>query len=173
MSNRWVISDNHWNHSHIILYENRPFETVNEMNNYMIEKWNKIVSKSDNIFHLGDFGIGNKDFIKNLIAQLNGDIFLILGNHDRSKSDSWWIDVGIKSIYRYPIIIDQFFMLSHEPMYLNKNMPYINLHGHTHGLSYNSSQYINCSVENYNYEPQNLDKILYKYKNINQWLNEE
>jgi len=159
MAVRHIISDSHFNHGNIILYENRPFSCKEEMNNYMIEKWNSIVAERDKVFHLGDFSFGNKEFTKELISKLNGDIALILGNHDRSKTDSWWTEVGIKNVYRYPIIMDEFFILSHEPIYLNKNMPYMNIHGHIHSNNLDNPQYINMGVENYDYEPQNLDKI--------------
>lgn len=160
MAKRFIISDTHFNHDNIRLYESRPFDNKEDMNYYMIDKWNSVVSEQDTVFHLGDFAFANKEITKEFIRQLNGKIYLIMGNHDRSHTESWWLDAGIKKVSKYPIIIDEHFMLSHEPLYLNEHMPYINFHGHLHSQCYNNPQYINCSVENHDYTPQNLDKII-------------
>lgn len=76
-------SDTHFNHANIILptYCNRPFKNVTEMNEKMIENWNRVVSKEDTVWHLGDFGFGNID---NVVDRLNGIINIILGSHDKS-----------------------------------------------------------------------------------------
>ena len=50
-------------------------------------------------------------------------------------------------------------MLSHEPLYVNKNMPYCNIHGHIHSLEYDSKHYFNVSVECINYKPINFEEI--------------
>lgn len=163
---RWVISDTHFHHDRMILYEGRPFSDIEEMNCQLIKRWNQVVSKRDKVFHLGDFSFGSQRQVAEIINQLKGDIYLILGNHDRSHSDAWWLTAGIKTVYRYPIIMDKYFMLSHEVMYLNDHMPYINLHGHTHSKSIDSFQYVNCSVEVNNYTPQDLDAILIRYKSL-------
>ncbi|UJF35196.1 metallophosphoesterase family protein [Paenibacillus hexagrammi] len=42
---------------------------------------------------------------------------------------------------------------------MNKHMPYVNIHGHIHGQKYESNQYINVSVERWNYEPVNFTHI--------------
>lgn len=50
-------------------------------------------------------------------------------------------------------------MLSHEPLYVNKNMPYCNIHGHIHSLKYDSKSFFNVSVECINYKPINFEEI--------------
>ena len=44
-----------------------------------------------------------------------------------------WNTVGFDIVCAYPIIIDEWFILSHEPLYTNTNMPYANIFGHVHG----------------------------------------
>lgn len=166
MSRKWVISDTHFYHDRVITYEKRPFADIDEMNCQIIKRWNQVVSKRDKVFHLGDFSFGNKCQVADIVGQLKGDIYLILGNHDRSRSDAWWLETGIKTVYRYPIIMNNYFILSHEVTRLNSYMPYINLHGHTHGKCMEGFQYINCSVEVNNYAPQNLDAVLTRYKSL-------
>lgn len=161
-----IISDRHFNHENIIKYENRPFKNKDEMNDFMIREHNKVVTKRDNVFDLGDLAWGNKQEVKDIISQLNGNIHLILGNHDREHSDDWWLDAGVKRVYRYPIIYRDFFILSHEPAYLSVSMPYVNFHGHSHSNCYSNPQYVNCSVEIFNYIPQDLDKLINRFKGV-------
>ena len=79
----WFISDNHFNHKNIIKYCNRPFSSVEQMNRHMIQCWNNTVQKDDEVFHLGDFGLGRREDLVRIFEQLNGNITLIRGNHDR------------------------------------------------------------------------------------------
>ena len=56
----WVISDTHLNHANIIRYCARPYTSTEEMNKDLIKRWNSIVRPQDTVYHLGDFGMGNK-----------------------------------------------------------------------------------------------------------------
>lgn len=78
-------SDTHFGHANIIRFCNRPFRNVEEMNEALIENWNKVVSKGDTVFHLGDFAFGGSSVWNSIIPRLNGHINLIIGNHDRKN----------------------------------------------------------------------------------------
>ena len=75
-------SDSHFCHEAIIKYCDRPFKSVEEMNETIIENWNLVVGQKDIVFHLGDFGLGPFEKLKKIFQRLNGDIYLIMGNHD-------------------------------------------------------------------------------------------
>lgn len=160
MSNHkiFMISDMHFGHGNIIKYENRPFKNVLEMDLAIVGKWNNTVAKEDKIFVVGDVSFYNKEKTTNIIKGLNGYKILILGNHDK-HSINWWKEVGFDEVSKYPIIIDGFYILSHEPVYLTEIMPYTNIHGHIHHLKYDSKQYFNISVECINYTPINFEDI--------------
>lgn len=165
----FVISDLHFNHLNIIKYCNRPFETVEEMNEHMIKKWNETVKNKDIVYFLGDFCMGGIEEIKFFASQLNGRKRIILGNHDRSPKN--YFDAGFEDVYRYPIIIDNFYILSHSTMYLNETMPYVNIHGHLHNtdevlMSDEKNMYYNVCVEKLDYTPLNFDKIKAYYSNL-------
>ena len=79
----WFTSDHHFGHSRIIQYSDRPFKNVDEMDCKLVDNWNSLVSPDDFVFHLGDFTFGGVSAWENYRNRLNGDIFLIRGNHDR------------------------------------------------------------------------------------------
>ncbi len=83
MSEPFFTSDTHYFHENIIRFSNRPFETVEEMNEAMIERWNAKVKKGDLVYHLGDFALKcSKADATSILDRLNGQIILIRGNHD-------------------------------------------------------------------------------------------
>lgn len=159
MGNTFIISDMHFGHKNIISYENRPFNNVDEMDKAIIDNWNKTVTTEDTVFILGDVSFYNKDKTKEIVSSLKGKKILILGNHDKAKTSTWWKETGFEEVISYPIILDEFYILSHEPVYLSKNMPYANIHGHIHHLKYEDIQYFNVSVECINYTPIDFNSI--------------
>lgn len=75
-------SDLHLYHSNIIPTCKRPFENVEEMNEVLIENWNKTVQKDSHVFNMGDFIFGGVKVWEEITSRLNGHHHLILGNHD-------------------------------------------------------------------------------------------
>ena len=99
------------------------------MNEKLISCWNSVVTEGDLVYVLGDFGSnGHEAFI---LEQLKGKKFLVKGNHD-NKTNQYYRNSGFDEVYDCPIIINDFWILSHEPLYVNANMPYANLFGHVH-----------------------------------------
>ena len=79
----YFTADLHLGHKRINELAGRPFESVEEMNETIIKRWNQTVSKDDSVFVLGDIVMGNfKENIK-LIELLNGNKYMVAGNHDR------------------------------------------------------------------------------------------
>lgn len=154
----WFISDNHFNHTNIIEYCNRPFNSTEEMDEYMISQWNNTISSNDIVYHLGDFALGlDKEGYTELVSRLNGNIILIRGNHDR-KGKQWLLDCGFIDV-RKRIDIGKY-ILTHRPQALDKMLEgYINLHGHIHNhdKGLDKEKYFNVSVEVLNYKPTWID----------------
>ena len=82
MSNLFFTSDHHFGHRNIIRYANRPFSSVEEMNEVMIERWNEKVQPQDVVYHLGDFALCSQNETAAILDRLNGQIRLIKGNHE-------------------------------------------------------------------------------------------
>jgi len=165
MSKTYFISDLHLGHANIIKYCNRPFKDVEEMTNKIINNWNAIVQPDDLVYHLGDFCLGGKEKITNYTARLSGRKFAILGNHDKYRP-SEYMEMGWEWCSRFPIIFNGFMILSHEPVFLEANSPYGNLHGHIHQHKYEGIHHFNCSVEHHNYTPVLMSVIEDHYRNI-------
>lgn len=163
MAERYLISDMHFGHGNIIKYENRPFADATEMDAVMIRNWNNVIRTDDLVYVLGDVSFYPKEKTHEIMQQLNGHKLLILGNHDLGRSETFWKDVGFEFVSKYPVCLDEFYWLSHEPMFLTASMPYVNIHGHIHSkiMSTNTTpnQYVNVSVEHTNYTPLDFKTI--------------
>ena len=158
----FITSDTHFWHTRIIRFENRPFKSVEEMNEELIKRWNNKVSKDDTIIHLGDFCFGNKEKTQEIAQRLNGKKILIMGNHDDSRNVKWFMDCGFDEVYRYSVLFQNYFILSHEPIAYLK-APFVNLYGHVHGSPNNptfTKNSVCCCVERWNYAPINFNTIL-------------
>lgn len=156
----YFIADTHFSEENIMRYENRPFKSITEMDEELIFRWNNAVNKHDEIYVLGDFGADGKE--ASILNQLNGKKFFIKGNHD-IKSNQYYRDSGFGEVYDHPVIIKDFWILSHEPLYVNTNMPYANLFGHVHDspiIKTYSKQHYCVSVERINYTPISFDDVI-------------
>jgi calcineurin-like phosphoesterase family protein len=51
----WFTSDTHFGHNNILKFCKRPWNTVEEMDEALINNWNAVVGTNDIVFHLGDF----------------------------------------------------------------------------------------------------------------------
>ena len=131
MSELLFISDTHFGHGNIIKYCNRPFENRDEMNEVLIETWNRYVKPGDRVIHLGDFGFAPAAKIDELLTRLNGTKTLISGNHDdsRVRRSPGWTDV----VSQMKFDIGAFkFICSHYPNWKKYDGWDIFLHGHCH-----------------------------------------
>ena len=176
----FVISDTHFNHCNIISYCHRPFKNVADMNDFMIARWNAMVSKEDIVIHLGDFGFGTKEILKDICMQLNGRKVLIKGNHDLRKGNGFWLDCGFELVYKkspvflYELLqdlkvpkfltnIDNKIILSHYPQNITEDQ--LNIHGHIHNSPLDLEQFkednhICVSVEMLDYKPKEIISLV-------------
>lgn len=163
MSKTFFTSDTHFGHSNIIRYCNRPYNSVEEMDEDLIKRWNAIVKKDDIVYHLGDFSFYmTKEKVSSIVRRLNGTIYLIKGNHDK-KPNQWYRDCGFKEVYDHPIIYKEFCLLSHEPQPFFLAGPYVNIFGHIHDspmFETIHSKYACVCTERWNYGPVNEKEFI-------------
>lgn len=164
MKKIFLIADTHFGDEGMRKYENRPFADVTDMDEELVSRWNEAVSADDAVYVLGDFGA--EGYEAEILGRLNGRKFLVKGNHD-IKSNGEYRSFGFEEVYDYPIIIDGFWILSHEPLYVNTNMPYANLFGHVHNsplIKDYSSQHYCVSAERVNYTPIDFEVVKQRVK---------
>lgn len=131
-------SDTHFGHANIIKLCNRPFKDVEEMNEKLVENWNKVVPENGTVFHLGDFAFGGSALWNSIIPRLNGRIYLILGNHDRKNIRQGYMDKFVDVVPQMQIDIEgRSVYLNHYPFlcyggsYRDENSVW-QLFGHVH-----------------------------------------
>lgn len=172
---RFVISDTHLGHANIIKYCDRPFSSVEEMNDKIISNWNSVVSADDVVYFLGDFCYGKPMHNASRLyrEKLNGKIHLILGNHDKGIHRN-----SFESASNYSIIevLSKKILLIHYPIHhcseendrivqkFNCKNLYYNycFHGHIHNRKgfMSGPKHYNVSVEQINYTPLDLDLLI-------------
>lgn len=78
----YYYSDTHLHHENVLRFDRRPFRSMREMNNAIIERWNERVTDEDTVYILGDFIWLQESEWARIVSQLNGRKVLIRGNHD-------------------------------------------------------------------------------------------
>lgn len=154
MAKTFMISDTHFRDKEVFEMsgENKNFKSVADKDAAIISNWNEVVKPEDTVFILGDFGEPN------YMTKLNGHKYFIYGNHDKPNM----ADI------KFPIVYKNFFILSHEPMFITEDGPYANIFGHVHNnpiyRTVTSRSYCVCACRN-NYTPVEFSKIVEAMKN--------
>lgn len=136
----YFTADLHFYHKRIVELSNRSVSTTKEDHTeWLIDLWNSQVKRNDDIYCLGDFSFhGKYDIVANLTDRLNGNKFLIRGNHD-NPSTLRKLEENRKIIkfrdYMEVKICDQSIILFHYPILSFHKQHYgsWHLHGHSHG----------------------------------------
>jgi calcineurin-like phosphoesterase family protein len=168
MPNIWFTADNHWMHPNIIKHCDRPFRTVEAMNEVMVERWNARVKPGDIVYHLGDFCWTSKgEEVEQYRRRLNGVIRLIRGNHDRkvgrfeSVKDLDCINIDGQKV-----------VLCHYPFdeWRGYFKGYWHLHGHCHGRKKVVPRRLDVGVDSWGFAPVSWGEIHAKLSaNLADW----
>lgn len=161
MPNLFIISDTHFGHANILKFTRedgsrlRVFKDVDQMDEIMVERWNRVVRPQDKVYHLGDVAF-NKRW--SILARCNGHKRLVLGNHD--PSDLRLLSPYFEAFYSSRLI-DRL-VLTHIPIHRDSINGVANVHGHVHN---NLSalrlgpKYFNACVEVIDYTPISLEDL--------------
>lgn len=149
----WFTSDTHFDHFNCIEFCDRPIginprlhsrdEQKEAMNETLIKNWNECVAWDDQVYHLGDFAFCGVSKATHILDQLNGDKYLIRGNHDKdlckkeefTRRFIWVKDYYVLRVHDKTTNTHQPIVLCHFPILSWENQHHGNwhLHGHCHG----------------------------------------
>lgn len=184
MINTWFTSDTHFGHANILEFEKeaRPFKTLEEMHEVMIDRWNDCVRSNDIVYHLGDFCFGKANLA--IAERLNGKKRLIMGNHDNYDIADYMLHFEkVMGVKYWKMCI-----LSHIPVHPDSlgSRAFLNVHGHIHSKRVGSMSwkeyedfpdqkvltftddrnYFNVSCEQNNLMPFHADSIVQRLKEV-------
>ncbi len=157
--NIFFTSDHHFGHKRIIELASRPFASVEEMDEVLIERWNAIVAPGDLVYHLGDFAFADH---APYLERLKGQKRLILGNHDHAnrvnKAVGW---STVDSLLHVTLPCETPVVLCHYAMRVWNRSHHGALHfyGHSHGNLEGDAQSCDVGVDCWGFEPVNLDTL--------------
>ncbi len=160
----WIWSDQHFSHKNIIAFSQRPYEDVEQMNEYMIANYNDYVGENDICIWVGDVGFKGTTHINELLEQCNGYKILVVGNHDfngKKLRNLNFDETHLIYTIDYP---DISLVLTHYPMF-NVPWPWVNVHGHMHiypNPDTGHPLHINVNCEVQAYRPILLDEVVTK-----------
>ncbi len=176
----WLCSDTHFGHANIcrgtstweILDITRNFQTLDEMNDHILNNINSMVGTDDILIHLGDFSFGGFENIRKFREQINcQNIYLILGNHDHHIENN---KEGIRNLFsdvsESMVLERKFdgktyqFFISHLPVFSWPSMGrgVFHLHGHTHlskELRVSDGRYMDVGIDGNDLKPILLDDV--------------
>lgn len=169
-------SDTHFGHKNAINFCKRPFASVEEMDQRLIDNWNSIVGPTDDVYHLGDFCFNGAQRWWELIGALHGRIHLILGNHDLKYIDKGILYMFCEVSYQKVLYFNnRMIYLNHVPFlcYGGDERGNIQLYGHVHSGPNSTSRDLprletcyktqyDVGVDNNDYKPISLTEIMRK-----------
>lgn len=177
MTKTFFTSDLHFFHGNIIQYCNRPW-TAEEQTQQLIDRWNSKVGYNDTVYVLGDFALGGyarTEDVVSVLKDLNGEIKLVLGNHDSKKV---WHHVQLRSDMKHVEVLGHYaeitiekqkIILSHFPFAVWNGMHWgaWHLHGHSHGSYKGEGKMMDVGVDTHpEYSVYSFHEIKERLKDV-------
>jgi len=167
MSNIWFTADTHFGHANIIRFSNRPFSSVEDMDETLIQRWNERVKQNDVVWHLGDFAFHKTATqLEELFNRLNGTKCLITGNHDHTDTRrlAWSNTKALTTlnIDKVPVVLCHYGMRVWDRSHHGS----LHLYGHSHGTLPGDNQSLDVGVDCWDFRPVNIDEIRARLKTL-------
>ncbi len=179
----YYISDTHFNDERVAALCGRPFKSIQEHDQALVNNWNKKVTNNDIVYFVGDICTNFFPGVIDLLKSLNGEKYLVVGNHDMDAIEEYKSSGIFKKVEYIMIIKDQGrdVILSHQPLMDWDTVirgSYL-IYGHIHNKTikngieyqqikdyYKNKKAYNAGVDVTNFEPVTLDELI-KLKEIN------
>lgn len=160
MTKVWFTADTHFGHPSMVRPDRRPFATIDEHDDALIEIWNATVGAGDTVWHLGDFTYKSSTPAEAYFRRLNGTKHLVTGNHDRSSVTSLpW--ASVQSTAEIAVDGVRVFMAHFPhlewPGYWRQSL---HLFGHVHGRREGVGRSCDVGVDAWSLRPVSLREVL-------------
>ena len=154
-------ADLHVGHANIIRYCQRPFASVDAMNEALVSAWRRKIGPEDTVYVVGDFSLvrsSRMGEVQALFDALQGRKILIRGNHDAPTVQGWAEIHDILTLQDNGREIT----LCHYPLREWPGMwkGGIHLYGHVHGNMAPLPGSMDVGVDVWGGEPVTLAEIL-------------
>ena len=169
---RYYVADTHFGDERIIGLCNRPFCSIEDMTNTIVEKWNSVVDDNDHVYVVGDYACGDISNLEEITNALHGHIHLIPGNHDMEwiHSEKAPQSVDVMSVIETVIDDGVEVVLCHYPLcsYEGSLRGAVHVYGHVHNnfnapnyslLKYLKNSY-NAGVDVNGFVPKTLEQLM-------------
>lgn len=168
MGEIFFTADLHFCHNKDFIYNSRGFNSIEEMNEKIVDNFKSEIGSTDELYILGDLMLNDNEKGLELIASIPGFKWIIIGNHDtQSRIEAYRslenCDViGFSSLKK--ISKRNSFYLSHYPTITSNGMEKapICLHGHTHSkdpLEYSHFNCVNVGLDAWDCKPVHIEQI--------------
>jgi calcineurin-like phosphoesterase family protein len=162
-------ADTHFGHAKIIEHSKRPFASIEEMDEMLIQNWNKTVSPKDDVWHLGDFNFKSSKSTHYYRNCLNGHVHIVYGNHDDKYAKraqliaqrSGHTIFSTEQEVKYLRLNDERITLYHyaQRVWRNSHHGAWHLFGHSHNGLPRYHRSMDVGVDACNYTPISFDEI--------------
>ena len=166
----FYISDTHFGHENVIKFCNRPFSSVKEMDETLIQRWNNKVHGNDTVYILGDMFYRCAE-AESILRRLKGKKHLLVGNHD----GSWMTKLNVSAYFESvdlmleTSVANYGVTMCHYPMLSWKHqMRTYMIHGHIHNdtrcdfwpLIRSREHVLNAGVDINGFEPVTIEELI-------------
>lgn len=166
----YYIADCHFGDDKVIAFSRRPFSSVEEMDEVMIERWNARVYDWDDVYILGDLVCRSSEPLRYL-DRLKGRLHLVCGNHDGMLQSDPACRARFAEIRDYLVIRDGMhrLVLFHYPLlewdgfYYGTWHLYGHIHNHPSLTQERAKQLpkaLNCGVDLTGFRPLRFDELV-------------
>lgn len=137
--NIWFTADLHLGHRAILRLANRPFSSIDQHDETIIENINKLVKSGDDLYILGDISFNQSyNAYRDIFKKIKGNKYIIVGNHDNKNNlikcqkeglvvsvrESQILNIGSDTVHLTHYPLREFFNFFHGGYHL---------YGHCHG----------------------------------------
>ena len=160
----FYVADTHFSYEPLV--GSRGFASAAQMDETLIENWNRTVSDEDTVYLVGDIGYNGGFVPCEILARLKGRKHLIRGNHDTCYEDARLLYRYFESVTDFTEIDDgdMHILLCHYPLLYNKRGYMI--HGHLHNgdqfydILKDLPRMLNCGVDVNGMKPVTLEELI-------------